>query len=502
MPAPQTIDLYCLCWNDAKMLPHFFRHYDPWVDRYFVYDNGSTDESIDMLYAHEKVTVRHFEVAGNSFVDVERRLSDKIWLKSRGTARWVVMVDIDEFIFRPDLRGYLQRCTDTGITALRGIGYEMVDDEFPVGAEPLVESITLGTRSAGHDKLVLFNPDALTDTRYEPGRHKASPVGNVVWPDRSQILLLHYKQLGPDYVIERSAELRLGLRDGDVEQGWGKQYLWSPEEITKRWTELKSVAVPVPGIGRLSHIAPEHYDEERLIGDSGLFDAPWYLATYPDVAAAGENPLTHYSMYGWKEGRKPNFYFQPPWYTDRTPGAEEEGVNPLVHYILKGEPNGAPPSPWFDPAWYRAQYGIAPSESPLRHYLQHRTGGQFSPSPEFAARPDLVPGTDGTDMGAENLDLQPQEPAMATMFPSYEEFVSLVGRDPRTAETDLTLEPSVLVDLVRLFLRTVEVDEAGYRRAYPDVAESLDDGSLTSARQHYIEFGYFEGRNPRPESAA
>ena len=26
--------LYCLCWNEAPMLPHFFRHYDPLVDRY------------------------------------------------------------------------------------------------------------------------------------------------------------------------------------------------------------------------------------------------------------------------------------------------------------------------------------------------------------------------------------------------------------------------------------------------------------------------------------
>ena len=31
------------------MLPFFFKNYDPWVDRYFVYDDGSEDNSIDLL---------------------------------------------------------------------------------------------------------------------------------------------------------------------------------------------------------------------------------------------------------------------------------------------------------------------------------------------------------------------------------------------------------------------------------------------------------------------
>ena len=29
------------------MLAFFFRHYDPWVDRYVIYDDGSTDGSLE-----------------------------------------------------------------------------------------------------------------------------------------------------------------------------------------------------------------------------------------------------------------------------------------------------------------------------------------------------------------------------------------------------------------------------------------------------------------------
>jgi hypothetical protein len=32
------IDIYALCWNEADLLSFFFRHYDPIVSRYFIFD--------------------------------------------------------------------------------------------------------------------------------------------------------------------------------------------------------------------------------------------------------------------------------------------------------------------------------------------------------------------------------------------------------------------------------------------------------------------------------
>src|SRR5579859_373080 len=113
----ERIHLYCLCWNDARMLPHFFRHYDGLVDRYFVFDNGSTDASLVLLNSHGRVELAHFRVDTDSFVDEERRLSDTIWQRSRGEADWIVIVDIDEHLFHPDFRTYLATCSRQGVTA-------------------------------------------------------------------------------------------------------------------------------------------------------------------------------------------------------------------------------------------------------------------------------------------------------------------------------------------------------------------------------------------------
>ncbi len=49
---------------------------------------------------------------------------------------------------------------------------------------------------------------------------------------------------------------------------------------------------------------------------------------------------------------------------------------------------------------------------------------------------------------------------------------------------------------LRLLLPAVSVDELWYRRTYPDVAEAIDAGLFKSARDHFVQNGWFEGRRP------
>jgi len=378
----QRIYLYCLCWNDARMLPHFFRHYDRFVNHYFVYDNGSTDGSLSILKDHPRVTLFHFETTGDSFVEEERRLGDTIWQGSE--ADWAIVTDIDEHIYHPDLSTYLQQCSEGGVTAIASIGYEMVSDRFPITADLLFEAITTGARSTGHDRLCIFNPKALAETNFSPGRHTAKPTGRISWPDHPEVLLLHFKQLGKSYLIERSAELLKGLRSRDIQQGWGTQYTWNSDEIIANWKKLDALSGPVPGLGTLKHLPPDQYgEEERVVRNSGLVEAKWYLATYPDVESAAIDPLLHFCIHGWREGRRPNFYFDTEWYCLTYFGAKDCLRNPLYDYILRGEREDLWPSPHFDTGWYRATHRIPYGESPLQHYLRRSQSGLVSPIPEF-----------------------------------------------------------------------------------------------------------------------
>ncbi len=54
------------------------------------------------------------------------------------------------------------------------------------------------------------------------------------------------------------------------------------------------------------------------------------------------------------------------------------------------------------------------------------------------------------------------------------------------------------VKLVRTLISSIDVDETWYLRTYEDIATAIRDGSVRSARQHFIDDGYFEGRLPFP----
>ena len=103
------IDLYTRCWNDADMLDFFFRHYDHLVQRYIMYDDGSTDGSLKKLAAHPKVDVRPMPVYSDpeSRIASSKALQDECWKQSRGVADWVIVSDIDEHLYHPNIKRYL-----------------------------------------------------------------------------------------------------------------------------------------------------------------------------------------------------------------------------------------------------------------------------------------------------------------------------------------------------------------------------------------------------------
>jgi hypothetical protein len=291
-----VIHLYALCWNEARILPFFLRHYRGLADHIYVFDNGSTDQSVQMFAAEENVTVSHFDITGDSFVDEARRMCDTMWQASRGLADWVIVVDMDEHLFHPNLRGYLRYCAGRGITAISTVGYEMVGDTFPIGEVPLWQEISAGCRfGADFDKLCIFDPDAISSVNFEAGRHSAAPEGRVVYPERTEVKLLHFKKLGVDYLTKRWAELQSGLRPGDIANNWGSHYLSTTEAIESDMVRQLKMSRSVPGLSARNDVQQidlhldingERIDPERVDGSRHIFQIPSQATVVSVVSGA------------------------------------------------------------------------------------------------------------------------------------------------------------------------------------------------------------------------
>ena len=245
-----SVHLYATCWNDVRQLEFFFRHYDPTVERYVIFDDDSTDGSLELLRGHPRVDVRRFaRTIADSFVLSELDLFNSCWKESRGgqgtaaPADWVIVCSLDEHLVHRDFSAYLLRCSTAGITVIPALGFQMVTDEFPKSGERLCETRTWGVAEPYDCKLSVFCPTAIQEINYEEGGHVAAPVGRVLAPRRDELLLQHYQLLGLDYTVARFAELRTGLGPLDRARGWGTHYDQSRQELAQRLADYGSRAV-------------------------------------------------------------------------------------------------------------------------------------------------------------------------------------------------------------------------------------------------------------------
>ncbi|MET3648617.1 glycosyltransferase [Phyllobacterium ifriqiyense] len=88
-----------------------------------------------------------------------------------------------------------------------------------------------------------------------------------------------------------------------------------------------------------------------VVSQSNLFDKDWYLQQNPDVAAAGQDPVSHYLIHGWKEMRDPCQEFSGIYYLNRYPDIVSSGYPPLVHFLLHGRQEGRHLNAALDVEW-------------------------------------------------------------------------------------------------------------------------------------------------------
>jgi hypothetical protein len=244
------IHYYGPAWNEALILPFMLRHYEPWVERFVIFDHDSTDESVALLRRHPKVEVRRFEMAHpDSLVLSLQHLFDTFWKESRGQADWVIVAETDEFLYHPDLVGYLRRCRRKGVTCIPALGYEMVAEQFPQPEDRLAEVVRRGVPHHMMSKLRLFDPNQVAETHFGPGSHVAAPEGNIVYPERDELLLLHYKSLGYDYLCRRNIMMESARRATDRVNNWSHHYQKTAEQVAGQIQSLLNTSVDVMALG-------------------------------------------------------------------------------------------------------------------------------------------------------------------------------------------------------------------------------------------------------------
>ena len=237
------VHYYAVCWNEERMLPFMFQHYDHFVDHYTIYDNCSDDKSEDIIRSHKNAEIIKFKTEG--FDDTTHNdIKNNCWKKSRGKADYVIVCDIDEFLYHPDISNALQGLSKHHISLPLTEGHNMYSTTYPTKGEEITKQVRQGVADSAYNKFIIFDPHRIVEINYLPGAHQAKPMG-IVKRSSKPLKVLHYKNLGLEYVLERYHTLGKRLSEKNKEQDLGTHYLYSDEKIKDDFNQGLSNSTPV-----------------------------------------------------------------------------------------------------------------------------------------------------------------------------------------------------------------------------------------------------------------
>ncbi|EGF93588.1 glycosyl transferase group 1 family protein [Asticcacaulis biprosthecium C19] len=184
------------------------------------------------------------------------------------------------------------------------------------------------------------------------------------------------------------------------------------------------------------------------------FDNQFYLDHNPDVARSGQEPLIHYTRFGWREMRRsgpgPALFPLPPadaekvtliqqnmeaeYYQSKLPWLKETDADPAAHYLFFGERAGYDPSVDFSSAYYLQENGDVREMgfNAYYHYLAFgaREGRQATPTGYSALRASKITPEDFDDLGLSPGYLpytDPVVPFVFVLFPVYRGYDETLG---------------------------------------------------------------------------
>ena len=238
------IEVFTLCWNERAILPFALDYWRRYASRVTVYDNGSTDGSVEWLQANaaDLVTVVPFDTGGHKNNTIHMNMKNDYWKQARGRADLVVVCDMDELLI--PMGCALEDMLRAGETICRPTWVDLFSEKIP---KPKAGKLLHQLRKKGvvnpGSKAVIFNPNEIDEINYGPGAHVCNPTGNVRWRDGRDMLVLHVNNaLSLDYRLSRYHSQCERRSQQDKNLGYGIHYTKTDDEIREEWSRLKQAA--------------------------------------------------------------------------------------------------------------------------------------------------------------------------------------------------------------------------------------------------------------------
>jgi glycosyltransferase involved in cell wall biosynthesis len=213
--------------DEEFFLPIFLAHYGSFCDSIILWDNGSTDRTLEIARAHPKVEVRHFVSDGFDTVSILRVLEESR-RESIGSFDWCLFPDCDEMIISNPPGNERDVISAHTADILAPVGYCLVQKQGEPPLDPardILKQRRHGYRSVQHSKPIVARPGAYFV--WQAGRHGIGLGAGCQLKQVADLALLHLDET--DFNVWLKRKMRR-ISPEDRRSGWG----------VKRWDRQRS----------------------------------------------------------------------------------------------------------------------------------------------------------------------------------------------------------------------------------------------------------------------
>lgn len=203
--------------------------------RIVVNDNMSTDNTVKIALANGCEVIPY---------DTDNQLQDRRYMEIKNNCwkdaktDWVLVCDMDELLDINETE--LKREEALGASMIRCEIYEMINVEDNLD----IAGMKYGVKGDAPGKFFLFNKKLINEINYFPGAHECNPIGTIRYSNKAY-KGYHYSSVNEKLTIEKFKIYRTRLSPENIKNGWGTQYLMTPEEIRQEYADLRSQVIKV-----------------------------------------------------------------------------------------------------------------------------------------------------------------------------------------------------------------------------------------------------------------
>ena len=235
MNKKQTIAYYTLCLNEIKIVDWAIDYWKLFADHVYVFDNGSTDGTLEKLQQYpDWITIIHYETKGTDNEEMVRKKMEAFNHAKENGYDWAIISDFDEFMYCDNWEDVLLTAYENNVGVLVNQIYQLESKEFPTYNPNLLlhRDLTVkGMYDMAFGKICVYNTHLVDAIEFLPGAHKMRFRGIGSGEESQEIFMFHAKQIGLDYLLERTQYLGSILGENDRTQGFGFHYYFPKQEI-------------------------------------------------------------------------------------------------------------------------------------------------------------------------------------------------------------------------------------------------------------------------------